>query len=112
MKREIAIKEIIKELLRAEDKFDWWPTDMIHAAAIMNEEAGEAIKAAIDFEYGWDNIEKLKKETIQTGAMALRILVNLPNEKSIKRRKEAKELLIQKYKRDIKILEAKKKEVK
>lgn len=65
------------ELRSAQEKHPGWPDDIIHQAAIMVEEAGESIQAAIDVYYKGEPIDKLKKEVAQTGAMAIRILINL-----------------------------------
>ena len=72
-----AIILILDELARAEKKFPSWPDDQIRAAAILAEEAGETIKAALDFEYQRGSLEELKKEAVQTGVMALRVLIHL-----------------------------------
>ena len=69
-----AIILILDELAKAEKKFPSWPEDQIHAAAILAEEAGETIKAALDFESQRGSLEELKKEAVQTGAMAIRVL--------------------------------------
>ncbi|HEC62731.1 hypothetical protein LCGC14_2197380 [marine sediment metagenome] len=70
-------KEIFKELKAAEEKFPEWPTDVIHAAAIVAEESGELVKAAIDFHYGRGSKSELLREAVQTGAMAFRFLIDL-----------------------------------
>jgi NTP pyrophosphatase (non-canonical NTP hydrolase) len=67
--------EIIQELRRAEKKFPTWPLDPIHAVSILAEESGEAVKAALHFYYDKESIEEFRKEVIQTGAMALRLLI-------------------------------------
>lgn len=71
------LEEICEELFRAERKFPYWPDDIIHAAAIVNEESGELIRAAIQFTYEDGEIEEVKKEAIQTSAMCIRFLKNL-----------------------------------
>lgn len=68
---------IHNELLAAEAKHPNWPDDVIHATAVMNEEAGEAIKAALNHVYHGQSIELLKIEVIQTAAMCYRILKNI-----------------------------------
>jgi hypothetical protein len=80
---------IAEEMQRASDKHPDWPTNPVHgpelgtqgfvyAAAIVGEESGELLRAAIQYEHeGGDYIE-MHKEAIQTGAMALRFLVNAP----------------------------------
>ncbi|MCL4473540.1 MAG: hypothetical protein M1455_06325 [Actinobacteria bacterium] len=46
-----VMSEIMDELEAAEQKHPGWPDDLIHATAIVAEESGEAIQAAIDFMY-------------------------------------------------------------
>jgi hypothetical protein len=68
---------ILSELSRAEEKHPEWPADVVHAAAILNEEAGELIQAALDFHCGKGDKLRLIEEATQCGAMALRFLVHL-----------------------------------
>ncbi len=68
---------ILAEYRRAKDLHPLWPDDIIHAVAIMCEESGEAIRAALNLQYEDWNIEDVEKELIQTAAMCLRCLVNL-----------------------------------
>lgn len=70
------ISEVCQEILRAEKKFPGWPADTVHGAAIVAEEAGEAVKAALDFHYGRGDERQLRKELIHTAAMAMRFLKN------------------------------------
>ena len=71
------LESFVLELSSAEQKFPVWPTDLIHAAGIMCEEAGETMQAALDWYYCFDDIEKLKRELVQVGAMAMRCLKNI-----------------------------------
>ena len=75
MKGEKAIDLIFDELAKAELKHPSFPKDPIHMAAIMAEEAGEAVKASIDMVYHSGNVADLMLEVAQTGAMAIRILM-------------------------------------
>lgn len=68
---------LIYELVRAVIKHPKWPTDAIHASAILNEEAGELTQAAIDFHFSGEGREHMREEAIQVGAMVLRFLMNL-----------------------------------
>jgi NTP pyrophosphatase (non-canonical NTP hydrolase) len=78
MSKERAWDLIFAELKKAEDKFPGWPDDPVHGAAILVEEAGELVKASLDFYYGrHDGIDQLEKEAAQTGAMAIRFLLGL-----------------------------------
>ena len=79
-----AIGLIVDELERAVSQHPHFPTDPIHAVAIMAEEAGEATQASLDFTYGGKHAEKLQKEIIQTGAMAVRNLINFHHFKANK----------------------------
>ena len=46
--QKISLIEEIKELKKAKEKFPWWPNNnVIHAAAIVAEESGELIRAAL-----------------------------------------------------------------
>lgn len=74
---ETAIDLIFAELKRAEEKHPGWPDDIVHAVGIMIEEAGESMQAALDCTYSNGDIEHLKKELAQTGAMCIRALVHL-----------------------------------
>ena len=73
-----AIEIILSELKRAEEKHPGWPDDIVHAVAIMIEEAGEAMQAAIDCHYKGGDIELLRIELAQVGAMAIRTIMHLP----------------------------------
>ena len=78
MGSEKAFMAIIAELKRAEEKFPGWPDDVVHASAILNEEAGELTQAALDYFYGrYTSTDRMKKEAAQVGAMALRFLIGL-----------------------------------
>ena len=74
---EEAIDLVCSELKKAEKKFPGWPEDKIHAVAIMIEEAGESMQAAIDCVYSGGEVDHLRKELAQTGAMCLRCLIHL-----------------------------------
>lgn len=76
--RSTAITQIKEELAAAEKKHPTWPTDTVHASAILNEEAGELTQAAIDYHYHNGSLEKVRREAAQVGAMAIRVLIGLP----------------------------------
>jgi len=65
------------ELDKAEAKFPAFPVDPVHAAAILQEKAGQLMQAALHFTYEGGSSDALRKEAIHVGAMALRFLVNL-----------------------------------
>ncbi|MBF0482244.1 MAG: hypothetical protein HQL37_15315 [Alphaproteobacteria bacterium] len=74
--RSPAIQAILEELSKAREKHPEWVEDPIHAAAILAEEAGELVKAAIDFSYSGAPIGEMFVEAAQVGAMAIRFLEN------------------------------------
>ena len=67
----------VGELENAEKKHPNWPVDPVHAAAIVNEEAGELIRAALNYNYENKPYFEMTDEAIQVGAMALRFLLNI-----------------------------------
>lgn len=69
--------EIIGEAIRATLIHPKWPTDALHAVSILTEESGELMKAAIEFHYNNGDIEAVREEAVQTGAMALRVLMHI-----------------------------------
>jgi NTP pyrophosphatase (non-canonical NTP hydrolase) len=82
MSREGAVKAILKELDRATKKFPEWPTDPVHAAAVVGEEAGELTRAALQFNWECGPSLAMMDEAIQTGAMALRFLMHIDDYKA------------------------------
>jgi hypothetical protein len=79
-----VLTRIVEEWKRASKLHPLWPTDVIHAAAILAEEAGETVQAALDLHYkaktdselseAWAH---LREEATQTGAMAVRLLTSM-----------------------------------
>lgn len=73
-----AVKMILEELERAESLHPDFPSDIVHMGAVVAEEAGELIQACNNNEYhGTSDINDLVTEAVQTGAMAIRFLINL-----------------------------------
>ena len=68
------ITEIYSELLRARGIHPAWPEDVIHASAIVAEEAGEAVRAALNHSYHGEDIELLRTELIQCAATCIRAI--------------------------------------
>lgn len=73
-----ALCQIVDEYSHACTKHPVWPEDTVYAVAIMQEEAGEAVKAALDLWTGKGTVDELRAELAQAGAMCLRCLINLP----------------------------------
>lgn len=73
------VAEILAELDRATRKFPTWPTDPLHALAVLGEEFGELTKDALQLTYEphKTNAANVKKEAMQTAAMALRLAMSL-----------------------------------
>jgi NTP pyrophosphatase (non-canonical NTP hydrolase) len=73
------LDEVLAELDRAMRKFPTWPTDPLHALAVLSEEYGELAKEMLQLTYEPHKTspEKVKAEAIQTAAMALRLLMSL-----------------------------------
>ena len=75
MTKEKALELVMEEVSRAETKFPDWPEDVVYGAAIVAEEAGETLKAAVDIWRERGKFEELKKEIVHTVAMGMRFLL-------------------------------------
>lgn len=73
------IAQVIAELDRAFKKFPTWPTDPLHALAVLGEEYGELTKAMLQrtYEPGKASDEDIREEAMQTAAMAIRLAMSL-----------------------------------
>jgi NTP pyrophosphatase (non-canonical NTP hydrolase) len=72
------VAKVSAEIIKAESKFPQWPFDLIHGAAIIGEEAGEILQAALQHNYNKKRDTKhIEEETIQCAAMCLRYWVHL-----------------------------------
>ena len=71
--------EIAAEAERAVAKFPTWPTDPLHALAVLGEEFGELTKAMVQLVYEPHkaSAEEVRTEAVQTAAMALRLYRSL-----------------------------------
>lgn len=74
-----AIAQALAEIDRAVSKFPTWPTDALHALAVLGEEYGELTKAVLQgvYEPHKNKPGDVRKEAIQTAAMALRFLASV-----------------------------------
>ncbi len=70
---------LIDEVQKATKKFPLWPTDPLHAIAILNEEVGELNQAILQSIYEPEKSDKydVRDEAIQAGAMIIRFLMSL-----------------------------------
>ncbi len=83
MKLDDYVGMVFDELQRAERKFPGFPTDPVHAAAVLAEEVGELQQACLQWTYEGGRLEDVTKEAVQSAAMALRFLFNM---ESLRRR--------------------------
>jgi len=74
-----AFIDIKKEIKSATAKFPDWPTDPIHAMAVLGEEYGELNKDVLQLVYEphKTSLENMRSEAIQTAAMAVRFLMSI-----------------------------------
>lgn len=79
MTKDELVTKVFAEFRRAEEKFPGFPSDPLHALAIVHEEVGECAKATLEacYEPNKSNQAIVEKEAVQMAAMALRFLLNL-----------------------------------
>jgi len=73
MKRK-TLKLINKEVVRAQKVNGALPSDFVYQAAIVAEEAGELVKAALKLRYEGGTVEQIRKEALHTAATCVRLL--------------------------------------
>ena len=74
------LKQVIDEISRAVIKFPTWPTDPLHALAVLGEEYGELTQAMLQRTYEPHKLvstQNIHNEAIQTAAMAVRLALSL-----------------------------------
>ena len=81
-KVKLRLMQIARECDLACLKHPEWPRHKVIAAAIVAEESGELIRAALQAQFENAPEAEMTKEAIQTGAMALRFLLNSPIDNS------------------------------
>lgn len=74
------ITEALNELAAARKRYPQWPIDIVHATAIMVEEATETMKSANEvlWSHKSTSAADVRHEAIQTIAMCLRLLTETP----------------------------------
>ena len=77
MTRTEAVNQIKYEHIRATVLHPAWPTNPVHQAAILCEETGELIRAALRVTFEGADWSEVVTECVQSGAMALRIVTEL-----------------------------------
>lgn len=70
----MVINMILDEVKRAETKHPKFAADPVHRAAVVCEEAGELVRASLQYEYERGPLSEVLKEAIQTAATCVRIL--------------------------------------
>lgn len=75
----LGLQSVLTELERALVKFPTWPTDPLHALAIVGEEFGEVTKEMLQLTYEPHKTSpaKVRKEVIQLVAMSIRLYDSL-----------------------------------
>lgn len=74
MRSERVIKSVVDELDRAVKKHPVWPTDLVHAAAIVGEESGELLRASIQWAHESGELGAVLEEARHVAATAIRFL--------------------------------------
>ena len=89
------IAGVIDELQKAVAKFPTWPTDPLHALAVLGEEFGELTKEMLQLTYEPHKTdrEKIRTEALQTAAMALRLVASLNSYKYVPGKQHSQETL-------------------
>ena len=77
MKIESVLVQIFSEVERAEKLHPDWPTNPIHQAAIVTEEAGELLQASLNYDEHKSSKRTLITEAVHTAAAAIRFLKSL-----------------------------------
>ncbi len=74
-----VLGDVLAELARATALYPTWPTDPLHALAILGEEYGELTKEVLQLTYEphKTNAKHAREEAIQTAATALRFAASL-----------------------------------
>jgi NTP pyrophosphatase (non-canonical NTP hydrolase) len=74
-----VMQDVLEEIASATGKFAHWPTDPLHALAVLGEEFGELTREILQMTYEphKTNRERIRREAIQTAAMALRLAESL-----------------------------------
>jgi hypothetical protein len=69
-------EEILEELWKGVAKHKNWPKDPVHGAAIVAEESGELVRAALNHRYEGGSKWDMYKEAVQTAATCIRFIAN------------------------------------
>ena len=80
LSRRKAVNFILDELEMAKLKHPTWPATLMGQTMKVAEEALEVVQAANHVDEGTGNIDKVRIELAHTGAMCIRMLMNLEQE--------------------------------
>lgn len=76
----LIYEDALLELDCARHHYPDWPADIVHASAVMVEEAGEVLRVANNLRWRQkdSDLSEFRKEIIQTIAMCFRLLLDTP----------------------------------
>jgi hypothetical protein len=77
---EACLEAVKAEVERAQRLHPAWPSDPLHALAILGEEFGELTRAMVQLTYETEKVSSpsgVAEEALQTAAMAIRLLLHL-----------------------------------
>lgn len=74
----VAVGLVLNELIASKRAWPEWPSDLVYGAAVVAEEAGELVQAALNAHYKGANPELSKSEAEQTAVTAIRFISNFP----------------------------------
>jgi len=74
-----VLTDVLIEVSRAMEKHPTWPTDALHAKAVLDEEVGELEQAILQhiYEPEKSSLSNVKEEAIQSAAMTIRFLLSI-----------------------------------
>lgn len=79
----IIVEKIFAGLRSAEEKHPGWPDDFVYGSAIIAEEAGETVRAALHFYFEGGSLDEIEKEAIHTAVTSIRILIEVQRQRSL-----------------------------
>lgn len=76
---DVVLALVLFELAAATKKFPAWPTDPLHALAVLGEEVGELNKEVLQLCYEPEKSteQAVRREALQAAAMSIRFLMSL-----------------------------------
>ena len=77
MKIETVLAQVMSEIDRAEKIHPIWPRNHIHQCAVVSEESGELLQAALNHDEHKGSKRQMITEAVHTAAMAIRFLKNI-----------------------------------